>query len=318
MSRKFWSQHSLPFAIFFALVSALSSSAWADEIVGKVVSFQGRVLIRAATGAPHVAKAGDPIEKGQIINTTSTSSAKILLNDQTIVDIHPSSLFRVDEFVQRKDGDRDVSISLDYGKVRTSVTRPLTNGTFKVKTKTATMGVRGTEFIVLAQKSDETTRTAGATAGALPPPPATQITVIHGQVDVTTPMIGGGMSAPISLKPGSQLMTGALSADGKTQAQPKVVTLAPKELATVKSEGKQPDHTFSNAVVVDTGGGDTGSRGGATLAAAFDSAKVDQKDPKLNGPPQGPPPGFNGPPQGLPNPFGNQYGPSRIQIKFTY
>jgi len=131
------------------------------KTAGTVVNISGKVLVRnenaGAQDKMKALKAGDSFAEGTIINTGSNGSAKLLMSDKTIMDIGPSTLFKVDEYeLKNKDySNRKVEVSMDYGKVRASVNRKISErGKFRFKTKAATMGVRGTEFIVASDIAD--------------------------------------------------------------------------------------------------------------------------------------------------------------------
>lgn len=280
--------------------------AFSGSLSGKAVNVSGRVLVRnedASQPDLKLLKSGDTITEGTVLNTSSVGNAKLLLNDKTVLDIGPSTLFKVHEFQLKAGEDRNVNMSMGYGKIRAAVNIPVgPRGKFTIKTRTATMGVRGTEFVV--------TTDLGATPPPPPPPqdakpgapgepspPAkaatstegqTQITVIQGKLEVTTeqptqPTATGEVkkAEPIQLTEGTQLTTAPIlpqkeETTGATreiaQEGPKIVKLSTEELKIVQKESKQEDRTFVQAVVVDTSQ-DKGS-GLATLQAISTSFTV--------------------------------------------
>ncbi len=203
------------------------------DAAGEVVSVSGIALLRASKDKGNPATglklaAGNVLYQDDIINTSSDGAVKILLKDKTIVDLGPSSLFRVAVFSANHGDDRNVELDMKFGRMRLGVSKPLREpGSFKVRTKAATMGVRGTDFIV-SQPLDE----SGISAKS--PAQNTQVTVIQGSVDA------GGTR----LNAGEQFSIQGNTAVGST------VKLGATQLATVASEGKLPDRTFANSVTL--------------------------------------------------------------------
>src|SRR5690606_12059856 len=176
-------------ALFLALsgvcLVALSvpiERAFAAEgpLAGHVVSVSGSVLLRKdgkEAGAPHQLKPGDQVRQGDVINTSSDGKAKLLLQDRTIVDVGSSALFHVSKFAKNNGEDRDVELSMKYGTVRANVTRKLdTKGKFRVRTPSATMGVRGTQFVVMSGLDFSPTNGESVSA----PASKTEVVVIDG------------------------------------------------------------------------------------------------------------------------------------------
>ena len=74
----------------------------------------------------------------------------------------------VQQFEPGKGPDRKVDLTMMYGTARTAVTQPVhpKNGKFYFRTKTATMGVRGTMFVVSATIGESTSNASAATSSA--------------------------------------------------------------------------------------------------------------------------------------------------------
>lgn len=215
----------------------------ADEYVGQAVSVAGKVLVRGDTtggNQMNFLKPGDKLYKGTIVNTGSNGAVKLLMTDRTIVDIGPSSLFKVNEYQLNGVGDRKVDMSLDYGQIRTSVNEKLTSakGKFTIRTKAATMGVRGTEFVVNAPIPVKDA------SGAVIEPPKTSLTVMHGKVEVADMNASGAAGQPVAITPGFQF---AKQGDGPA----KVENLGAEGVAKIKSEAFQKDMTFLQTVSFD-------------------------------------------------------------------
>lgn len=271
--------------------SLMTPSAWADAVAGvaagDVVSVSGTVLLRsdAAKSGQAVmrnAKAGDTIFAQDVINTGSDGRIKVLMKDKSIIDLGPSALFKIDSF-KGKNGaaDREVDVSMVYGTMRAAVTQKLEGkGKFKVKTPSATMGVRGTEFVVKSEISDmkDVGKLLNSGSGTLPPaslasqgsaPKAsTEVSVLQGKVDVgkhdfnATAMTAGRNPASLGvvrLTAGTQTLAALNNA---TIAPPKVMDAT--QMKVIATDAKVVDMTFQKAVVVENNSSNSQGRSPAS------------------------------------------------------
>jgi hypothetical protein len=228
------------FLLAVPALAAVSVRASDDDYIARAVSVTGKVLARGEGGGNvqmTFLKPGDKLYKGSIVNTGSTGAVKLLMTDRTILDLGPSSLFKMNDYELKKGetGDRKVDLSLDYGTVRASVNEKLTTskGKFTIRTKAATMGVRGTEFVV----------NAPIPATGSVEPPKMSLTVMHGKVEVADPNAAAG-APKLAVTPGLQF---AKSGDSIGQ----VAQLGTQEVAKIKSDAFQKDMTFTQAVSFD-------------------------------------------------------------------
>ncbi len=289
----------LIFSLFITLVH-MHASAHAEE-AGKAVSVSGRVLVRTEDGKTQkmaFLKPGDTLGKGSVLNTSSVGAVKLLMTDKTILDLGPSTLFKVNEYKLNQGSDRNVDMEMSYGKIRASVNTPVgAKGKFTIRTKAATMGVRGTEFIVSSDVASFMAPEAKATKdGAknmeMKEPPKnvvgkTEITVIKGSVNVETKVaqldknkkeMAGVKTEITKLEAGSKMVAIEKPMEVKDLAkgfaaqearvETKIEKLTTEQLKTETASAKQDDRTFAQAISVPASGaeGDKGS-GGHTLAA---------------------------------------------------
>jgi hypothetical protein len=289
-------------------ISPVLAAAPAPEPAARAISVAGQVSIRKsaqAEAAGHALRSGDAIFADDVIKTSGAGSLKLLFSDKTVLDLGPSSLFRVNEYKLKGGDDREVTMSLDYGKIRAAVNTPVgAKGKFLIRTKTTTMGVRGTEFVVASDLK------AGTGTGAGQQSVKTEITVVHGLVEVTDRAAPPG-APPVAVGAGKQLVSaGAVSGERVLQrssasAAPQVVDVPPAQMKSIVAEAKVEDKTFKQAVVVDTSGGSSGSGGGQsaasqgggsmTVAAIREAVQNDSKpanNTTTNAPPPPKPPGY--------------------------
>jgi hypothetical protein len=265
---------------------------------GKVVSVEGNVLVRQdglAGGKAQAMKPGFVVKEGDVINTASDGKAKILLEDKTILDIGPSALFKVQKFDGKNGNDRNVDLSMPYGTTRVSVSKPIApGGKFQIRTRTATMGVRGTEFVVQSAMAASPAASLGKgkeSAGGGPKAdkgPETKITVIQGKVEVVQPKAEskpGHSRKPAAAPPPVMLTAGTQLTASADAPAAKPVTLDAAALSQVSSSTKVQDNTFAKAVTLDlktdSGGGDSGA-GQATRAAVSQAIAAPQN--QVSGP----------------------------------
>jgi hypothetical protein len=107
---------------------------------GDVVYTYGRVLVhRNPDVVP--AEIGMPVGEGDVIETGGDAMAVISLVDGAEIKLRENTTLALDTL------GRNVSVQLTSGSVFSSVNKYMVSG-FSVKTETAVMGVRGTEFFV--------------------------------------------------------------------------------------------------------------------------------------------------------------------------
>jgi hypothetical protein len=131
-------------ALLFSNISVMAKSA----AVAQVVKLKGKVF---NISTKQKLRQGDWISEGSEIATKSRSFVRLLFLDKSKLSIGPKSRIRVEKFQKRKAG----VLSLIKGHIRSQVTKDYTEigkqqGKSKlfIKTKTAAMGVRGTDYQV--------------------------------------------------------------------------------------------------------------------------------------------------------------------------
>jgi len=137
------------FALCCVLIPLVAAAA-AAQAVGTVATLEGTVEIDRA-GTTLVAAAGFEVEQGDVVRTGTAGRIRLLLRDDTVVNLGASSTLTLDEQVLGDGATPPQSmLQLLAGKVRVLVSNVYTqpNAEFEVKTPTAVAGVRGTEFVV--------------------------------------------------------------------------------------------------------------------------------------------------------------------------
>lgn len=142
VARRWWEISSF----VFMGVTAFPVPSFAD-VAAKVVEFRGQVSIlesgKSVSPAPNL-----EIPEGALIRTGDGASIKLLLSDQSVIDVGAASKVLVRKVnLQTK----QVDLALDEGKVKAVVTKrkETESGRFTIRTKAATMGVRGTQLLAV-------------------------------------------------------------------------------------------------------------------------------------------------------------------------
>ena len=134
---------------FFSLSIAQIASA-ATEGVAKIIIIKGDVFAIGADKQKVKLSKNSWLQEGAILQTQAKSFAKLLFIDKSQMNLGPSSEMTISEFPENKAG----IITLMKGELRSQVTKNYMDmekgekSKLYIKTKTAAMGVRGTEFHV--------------------------------------------------------------------------------------------------------------------------------------------------------------------------
>lgn len=127
-------------------------AAPATEAAGTVVSIKGTVeLGRGRPERWRPVERGSIVQVGDWIRTAADSGARLIMNDDTVINIAENGRILIDRLYKRPgDGTFETLLKVFEGKIRAVVSeyygRP--HAKFQIETPTAVSGVRGTEFIV--------------------------------------------------------------------------------------------------------------------------------------------------------------------------
>ncbi|MCB1498891.1 MAG: FecR domain-containing protein [Bauldia sp.] len=134
-------------------ISLAVTSAYAAEEIGAAAVAKNEVtgtlgdLVRTLS-------AGDPVSGNETVSTGTNSAALLKFLDDSDLNLGASSTVVLDRFVYDPSGSADSAvINLTKGAMR-FVTGHSDPSKFKIKTQVATLGIRGTDFVVLCDGSD--------------------------------------------------------------------------------------------------------------------------------------------------------------------
>lgn len=126
---------------FASEATDLSSS----QNVAKIIRLTGEAWVQTPTGEKKALQLNDPVLDDASLHTGEKSSITVGLKDQSILTLGSNS--HVDLAIKKELPDQ-VDLHLREGILKSLVKKRIdTNRWFKVHTRAATMGVRGTEFI---------------------------------------------------------------------------------------------------------------------------------------------------------------------------
>ncbi|MFZ2853325.1 MAG: FecR domain-containing protein [Rhodocyclaceae bacterium] len=142
-------QHAFLLPLLLAFCMLLAQAAQAAG-AGSVISTSGSASIVSADGKSRKPATGSPINPGDTVVTGEKGQLNIRFSDESIVQLHAESKFKVDQYAFNGKGDENAKgfFSLLKGGMRTvtGLLGKLKPAAYRVYTPTATIGIRGTEY----------------------------------------------------------------------------------------------------------------------------------------------------------------------------
>lgn len=135
---------SLIYLCFFSVTFAN------EERVATVLKLKGKVLAKYPGGQSSLLKVEQNVPEGTELFTSDKSFVKLIFSDKSILNLGPSSSMLIQAFSKKDSG----IIRLIKGQIRAQVTKDYMDMSDKnasklyIRTKTAAMGIRGTDFQV--------------------------------------------------------------------------------------------------------------------------------------------------------------------------
>lgn len=170
----------------FALV--FSTIAWSADC-GQFRVVKGDVTYKAKDKPDYEkARINKQVCQGDSIKTGKDSRAKVVMADANEINVSPDSEMMLEVYDTAQAGDKKVLLNVIYGKIRSNVKQKYKDDArshYRVKTKSAVAGVRGTEFLTsFDMRTNET-----------------KVVTFEGEVNVGQ-MVGGNLMAAVSVKAG--------------------------------------------------------------------------------------------------------------------
>ncbi|MGB9801414.1 MAG: FecR family protein, partial [Arcobacter sp.] len=118
--------------------------------IGQITALVGDVNISRDSNTI-LAKLGEKLEKNDVINSAKGSKAQITLDDNTIITIGQNSTLNIFDYVYDESNPKDSKASFGFMKGSfksiTGKIGKINKERFKLKTKSASIGIRGTTII---------------------------------------------------------------------------------------------------------------------------------------------------------------------------
>jgi hypothetical protein len=206
--------------MYLGLVLAMSELAAAQvepsaKVVGQIGLVSGSVLVDAVK-----VKTGARVKVGSVIEVGSGSKATLILGKGSVFQIGSDSRMVVGEYGITPEREELANLELKFGKTRALILNQGPRRELKIRTRAATMGVRGTEIYVDSPKD-----------AAKP----VQFMTIEGLAEVKL----GEQGNPIPLPQNQSLMSESKAdSQGGQQESPKGIS--PSEIKTTLNEGGLP------------------------------------------------------------------------------
>lgn len=127
------------------------NSSSTKKVVGEIKSITGVVSLQTAEGKNKFASTGTKLNVGDVINTQKKSGAVLVFVDTTQIALRPSTQFVVENYEYQPEqpiADK-AEFKLVKGGLRTLtglIGKRGTSDAFSMKSETATIGIRGTDF----------------------------------------------------------------------------------------------------------------------------------------------------------------------------
>ncbi len=180
------------------LTAIPQTKVYAAASIGRIVHTYGPAWVQRGT-VREKAEKGQIVLRNDTIVTGKRGRVKIIMGDGSKVYIGAKSRVSLRKYALRGTKLLNASINMLWGKARFLVSKLKSSGaSFRVRTPTAVLGVRGTEFVVIVPPTPELLNNAfdNITLADIPPLP-TRTVLTEGAVDVSV-----GDAAPERLLPG--------------------------------------------------------------------------------------------------------------------
>jgi len=127
------------------LLLMLTLSLWAN--MGNIMAMKGSADVKRGTTTLSATN-GMELERGDTLITASKSRLQIMLQDETVITIGANSEFSFEEYLYDESKNSKLTMRAKRGFFRSVTGRigKVAPERFKVKTASATIGIRGTDF----------------------------------------------------------------------------------------------------------------------------------------------------------------------------
>lgn len=210
--------------------------------IGKIVAAKGDIKI-TRVGEVLIGKTGTQIEEKDQIKTGKKAKMQVLFSDRTIITIGKNSDFKVEEFKFGTPKTNKASFKFGKGAFRsiTGKIGKMSPEKFTLKTKTATIGIRGTQILgqIGNRGGDKIACTQGRIVVASVANPDVRVEVPAGQI-TQVPLVGAPTAPRVYTKQEISGMATSSGGGGETMSQGEIIQENEQQDKAVEEEqGKE-------------------------------------------------------------------------------
>ncbi|MBL0140730.1 MAG: FecR domain-containing protein [Betaproteobacteria bacterium] len=134
------------------ILSGLACAGSAFGASGTFTFVTGDVNVQRANGQRVQVTKGTPVNQGDAIVTGGHGMAQLTMVDQAKISLRPNTQFQIEQYADRPDSDQGALLNLVRGTLRTftGLIAARTRDRFVMKTKVATVGIRGSGNVLFA------------------------------------------------------------------------------------------------------------------------------------------------------------------------
>lgn len=123
--------------------------------VGKIVSFNGEASILRENQTILVDK-NSVFQKNDTLNTKENTKLQILFLDDTIISVGQNSILKINDYLfEEKDSKAEFTMAKGVFRTITGKIGKIAPENFKLETKSASIGIRGTQIITAIEDNNE-------------------------------------------------------------------------------------------------------------------------------------------------------------------
>ena len=227
--------------------------------VGQITALVGEIKI-VRDSKEVLAKLGEKLEKNDVINSSKNAKAQITLDDNTIITIGQNSTLNIFDYAFDENNPTNSKADLGFMegsfKSITGKIGKINKERFKLKTKSASIGIRGTTIV-------GNQRMIACTDGAISVS-ANGVTVNVGKQEITRTPQGAAPTPPEPLTPETLDTLEKESTGGNTQEEQKQEEDKKEDKKENKQDSNETNDNGGNDDNNGVGGNDDGNTGGET------------------------------------------------------
>lgn len=134
--------------VLFSAGSVVAGTSEKKTTVGQLGMIEGEVTIDATP-----AKNGRPVQVGSVIEVASGGRATLLLGKGSVFHLGSGTRFVVNQYgITPQSGEESADLDLKFGKTRALILNQGGRRLINIRSRAATMGVRGTEILIDAPR----------------------------------------------------------------------------------------------------------------------------------------------------------------------